>query len=431
MNHAGEWTPAARAYVEARQERHYLKLADEMGLNGSARAAYERIAQPEITWEVARRDNASLPPQEWLSNTKAIKEKFEFYRTAAPTIYEEPNFQMIMQVHFRGLQEALRATGNPINPAPLLASLASGTVNALIFEEPKTKVSVIFFERGLFRFLHAFGHLIGWAIPILSPRQMMNDRELARVSRRHAMPIQTASRLFRTALFDYVVQGTPALVVPAPEHNLDACIMLLNYMETFVMAHELSHLTQGHLRSPYRDKNGAWDQEFEADASALSMMNTFSSTLHHSWAFSFWACDLTLTALHFLDAALSVLAYGNLDARWISSTHPDALSRRNRLRGVLGASKPGMALLSDTRLWDHFRMALSRLWEDRRSASRVSRPEISFWGFRAARILCDLTDAVFGELWSDTVPLLLAAYREGVHPSPLWRDRITHTLSPA
>jgi hypothetical protein len=92
-------------------------------------------------------------------------------------------------------------------------------------------------------------------------------------------------------------------------------------------------------------------------------------------------------------------------------------------------SRPEMTRVSDAGLWDHFRMALSQIWEDTLSASRRSRPEISFWGFRAAQILCDLTDAVFGELWSNTVPLLLAAYTDGVQPSPLWRDRISHTLS--
>jgi len=158
-----------------------------------------------------------------------------------------------------------------------------------------------------------------------------------------------------------------------------------------VMAHELSHLRLSHLSNPYRDRRGAWEQEFDADAAGMALVTGRKSGGQRSWALDVWACDLALTALHFLDLTLGVMAYGHRDLAWVSETHPDALSRRKRLREL--------ALVSTKDVPDVARAAAGGLWR--------------------------MSDALFGRLWEIVGPML-TVLREtrNARPSPLWRERI-------
>ncbi len=390
------WAPEAREYVQVLQERQYRKLASELGLHGDPRAAFARLStspmpRSHVATKKLRRDFGAeqyLTQEQWAQFDHEVGETYERYASLEPpTAYEDANRYRSMAMTFDQVQSRAGAGA----PRPLLATLASGNVNALLTQEPETGAPIVFFEHGLFRFFYDFALLAGWAIPPLSPQQLGDDEALARIPGRYTMPLE-ASQFFLGSLYAYAVGGTPneASPIPRPTHNIFTSMVLLTYMEQFLMAHELSHLHLGHLSNLYRDKRGAWEQEFDADAAGMALVTGLKSGGRRSWALDVWACDLALTALHFLDLTLCVMAYGRRVA-WVSETHPDVLTRRQRLR--------------------------ARAAVPTRDVPEVARA--------AAMGLWRMNDALFGRLWEIADPMLviLRDNRKAL-PSPLWRQRI-------
>ncbi len=400
------WHPKAREYVEAQQERRYRKLAEELGLGSDPRAAYARVSRRWMPREhVATekwRGEFGIEPyftrEQWSQFDQRVAELYDRYASLEPpTPYEDPNRYRVMAMTFDPLLESLARKGELVSPRPLLATLASGNVNALIAEEPETGAPIIFFDHGLFQFFYDIALVTGWAVPPLSPRQLSDDLALARIPGRYTMP-REASESFLDLVYAYAVDGTPTGRSPLrqPTHNLFTSAMLLTQMERFVMAHELSHVRLGHLSNPYKDESGAWEQEFEADAAGMALVTERNSGSGRSWASEVWGCDVALTALHLLDLTLGVMAYGHQEFAWISKTHPDALSRRRRLRERATSPTAGVPEVA--------RAAASGLWR--------------------------MTDAVFQRLWEIAAPVLLALRQErSARPSPLWRERIAATLT--
>jgi hypothetical protein len=277
----------------------------------------------------------------------------------------------------------------------LLATLASGQVNALIKDYDSNTV-VIFFERGLFHYFFEFAVALGWCLPPLGPLELTDNAALMAlisVPSRYTMPYE-APQILINVMHRYVVQGTPwasehGSVGPAG-HNVILTILLLSAMERFVMAHEISHVRLGHLDTPYNDQEDAWDQEFGADRAGFGLVLTDGSGI--SRAVLFWSCDLALTALYFLDRALATLAFRTArKPKWVSKTHPDALTRRQRLRDAL--SREELGLLKDET--------------------------------EGALMLCRMSDAILSKVWEMAVPsLLIRSQGQSAAPSPMWRDRI-------
>ncbi len=161
--------------------------------------------------------------------------------------------------------------------------------------------------------------------------QLSSDAELGRIPRKYTMPF-AASGAFGAALYSYVVDGTVLAsrsAIPRPVRNEGGAISLLNHMERFAMAHELAHIKADHLSGA-----ATLEQEYEADALSLGLITTLAREDHGSWAVGYWACELELVALNLLYRALGVMAFGPVKLRWISTTHPDPLSRRERIRQI-------------------------------------------------------------------------------------------------
>ena len=224
-----------------------------------------------------------------------------------------------MSLTFGMLSKSLDKQGLSPNPTPLLATLPSGDVNAQIHIEPKTKVPIIFFEQGLFQFVYDFVMVVGWTMPTLSQQQLVDNSTLMRLSPNVHIPLQSA-QFFYDLIFAYVANGnasTNTSYLSRPSHNLFITMLLLEDIELFFMAHEIAHLTRGHLSS-----DPSWRQEYEADEDALSLVSRRAFDSRGNWALAAWACDVVLHLLHLVGLAAATLEHGENALSWISKTHP-------------------------------------------------------------------------------------------------------------
>jgi hypothetical protein len=402
-----QWPPETRKSVEARQEKHYRKLSDRLGLKGNPAAAYRLLCKgpppPQqfdpnklrYTYGVA----GALPQSLWPDFDKAVARQLDrLLPIEVPTHYEEPGLYMVLTTTLAQLQGALDRNGSSKSSRPLLATLASGEVNARISKDIDSNEVVIFFERGLFHYFFEFAVALGWGLPPLGIPQLINNAELNSIPSRATLPDE-AFGIFTGVMYRYVVQGAPwasehGSVGPAGD-NVILTMLLLSMMERFAMAHEISHARLGHLDNPRIDKAGAWNQEFAADRASLGLvLDNDSGT---SRAVLFWSCDLALTALHFLDRALATLAFRTArPPAWVCKTHPDALARRQRLRDAL--SREELGLLTDE---------TATAWR-----------------------LCSMSDAILAKIWERTGSLLLIGSQDAT-PSPMWRERIRSCFLPS
>ena len=396
-----QWDSKIRAYVQRQQEREYRRLSNALDLGSDPAKAYTRLSGHSMPFGYASPQERKkelgvesyLTTHEWAQLEMGVAELYKkYFSLELPTPYEDPNLYPSLSMTFDSLQEDLFRTGKSTKKSSvLLATLPSGDINAKIVLAPRSHIPIVFFEHGLFQFFYDFVLLVGWAIPPLSPQQLVDDRLLAQLPRRYTMPFN-ASGFFFASLYAYVVSGTPIAKpsqIPKPQHNLFAVMMLLQQMERFVMAHELAHIELGHLDSL------DMANEYDADAASLAIVSELARENIGSWAFGFWACDLALTAFNFLYRGIGLLAFGDHKLTWISTTHPDPLSRRKRLRDKVVNLVPN-----------------------------VSEVELA-----AARNLCGMTDTILQRLWEISAPLLKTSYKKGDRPSPMWDSQIEHSIT--
>lgn len=395
---SGSWGSETGSFVQDWQERAYRNLAVALHLGSDPTKAYDYLSSPPMPFEhvsierfIQAGDNSANLDQEQLEElSRTLEDRYQHYFSLKmPTPYEDPNRYPIMWMTFDALQNRLLKKGRNVKPKPLLATLPSGDVNAKISIEPKTKTPIIFFERGLFHYFHDFALLTGWGLPPLSVEQLYDPSALAQLPRMYQIPFQ-APKFFTDMLYTYIVDGTPLAnrsPIPPPRHNLKFIVYLLMQMEWFVMAHELAHIEQKHFNEDARK-----DHEYAADAGGFTSMVEVARDNSGNVAVSFWACDLALTAINMLYRAIGILEFGDRKLSWISETHPDPLSRRNRLRETIGQHD-----------------------------SVVSRAELSM-----ISQFCGIADDVHQKLWEISAPLLLLAHERGARPSPIWKDQIEY-----
>lgn len=355
-----ELAPQVQRLICSEQERGYRNLALKLGLGADPKKAYERLS-------------GGAPSG--LSHSP----------------YEDPGRYRIMTIILGGIHRALVEGASPQpGAAPAFASLPSGDVNARVIIEPETLTPVIFFEQGLFHFFYDFCHLIGWAIPPIPEGQLGDDAALSSIESGYTMPPE-ASFSFVSALGAYTFEGSPLVNAPRvapPTHNVPICIVLLNLMERFVMAHETAHILRGHLEGP-----PTRDHELEADAAGLSLVLQMGGREGLAWSVSYWACELALDALNILYRAFNVASFGATRPSWIDGSHPDPFVRREELRQI----------------W-----LVQGMPED---------------GVNAARMLCGMSDAVIQRLWEVSLGPLMLAHQGGARPSPMWREFIESTFA--
>jgi hypothetical protein len=402
------WTPALRDFVQAEQERRYRRLADALGLGPDPVAAYTRLSNSDpLNDELPDQIRALGYYQDLSDGQFEYAKQFlnatvkPYYEAPLPTRYENPEWYPPIVLGFDEVHGAMAREDQGIDPPPLVATLPSGDINARTIQDPASGRHIIFFEHGLFKFIDDFAWLVAWAFPEITPVEMMDDRKLQRLNIEHDIPGQ-AARLFTGILSSYVVNGNPATNVewknfPWPKHNLYLHHAIMAGMEYFVISHELSHITLGHLAQTPSAVRQSWDLELEADLHSAGIVTALMNEKLglRANALSFWSCDLMLTAMHLLNKTLCLFAFGNNNLKWISATHPDPQTRRRHI-------------------WSGF-------------ANAYDIPEHSV---RAAEHLFTLSDAIFPRLMENSRRDWSASYHSGARPSPLWNNTIRSSIEP-
>ena len=231
------------------------------------------------------------------------------------------------------LRASLDRHGEFPQSVPLVATLPSGDVNARLLLVPGSNTVVVLFEQGLFNLFFEFAKLVAWSVPPLDPTDFAHDPSLATGSLDIAMPPDQA-RSFYNTLYAYVVGGNPlrgSTRIEKPVHNLFVAASLLQEMEFFVMAHELAHLTEGHLAKLSPSSEESWQQEYESDEHAVHACSRRAHETSGSSILAWWAADVVLGLFFLLGYAVAQLEFA-APVSWISQTHPNPMQRQSALR---------------------------------------------------------------------------------------------------
>jgi hypothetical protein len=460
------WPAAVREFVEDRQERAYRRLGRELGLGSDAAKAFAQLTQPHMPMSMVLsprfedRLDVNLTTQGRLDFDATVKDSYvRYFSLMPPTRFEDPNRYRSMAMTLDQTLQTFVKRGQLLDHRPYIATMPSGDVNASIIVEPETNSPVIFFEHGLFQYIYAFVLLTAWGTPPLSLHDLTDDHSLARHRGPYTMPFE-ASEAFVGTLGSYVVDGIPSgntHPLRMPEHNPVTPMFLLSLMEQFAMAHELSHIALGHLARRPRNRIEAWEQEYEADAHALLVMTEHAKDNGLGWGLAYWACDLTLTCFQVLDRGIALMAFDTMPS-WASKSHPDAGSRRHRLREIVElAYKSSWPWAPIMRAYDALPGTCYRLLEravswvigdsealsgertqdvlSRRRllqhGANVMKPHVTTAGRAAAGELCGMSDAALLTMMQFATMCLLNEHQKGVAPSPLWRKRIERSFAKA
>lgn len=304
-------------WIEGMQEKAYIEAGKRLGFGPDATKAWEHLTGKPAT-----------------TDPKAT------YRL--PTRFEQPDHYHLLTHVSAALQSAMG--DKSLDPAAIVATMPTGDINAKPVTDPFSGIPVVFFEQGLLQFLLDYSNAVGWALPPLGLKTLLDDEALFRTLSNHRsyiLPSEAAG--LGGVLNAYVVSGTPlqnsGSDVPFPPHNQDLVVVLHLQMLRFIVAHELGHLALEHSGSKR-------EYEYEADDYGALLSASVSFEESGAAAAALWAADASLSCLTLLHKAMAWVAYGPQFA-WISETHPDEISRRQEVRGTIGALE-GVRLPSRT-----------------------------------------------------------------------------------
>lgn len=356
---ASEWPAPVSEVIRAKQQIAYTELAMKMGYGPEPSIAFEAVNLRKPDWQ-------SAFPYENSQLIRILTAVYSIRKTHVAQRGRDPTF----------------------------ASLPSGQPNALVMIEPRTETPIIFFERGLFQYFYDFARLVAWGFPPLTEAQVHSTKALAKLPNRYTRPFESTG-YFAGLLHAYAASGAPLLgqspLPNPPDENL--AILLVNYIEQFVLAHEFAHVTEQHalLAKHGHDRESL---EFEADRIGLETLSAVVAGEGHCWPLGPWAIDIALSALHVLDRSIIILTAGDTQAQWREGTHPQPVIRRAKLR--------------------------------ERAINAASSPLDS----SVAKTLFSMDDAILDSLVEFLNFALMVSYHQrGTRASPLWREHVQHHFS--
>lgn len=393
---SGAWPRSVLETIDYRQEVALRKAADLLGLPGPD-AAFEALSERKKKGVSPEQFRALRGWQDHLKGEAWERTKRDLRaHMATPLAASSPRFEdVVARDRWLRVREKIirkrRAVGvASADPVPYVATLPSGDLNAVVTRCLDGEHEILFFERGLSRYLTDFALVVSWIMPPFPTDARWNDAALATIRPRYTMPPQSSRYLLAT-LGGYLGDGMPGRHAPKialPRHNAHLFVDVLLGMFEFVFLHEQAHVTLGHVA----ERRRGHDVEFEADRHAVAVMSRLERRRDFSSPFAFWTADLLLRAFTIFDTALGILAFGAATKYWISKTHPDPYERRRVLAKAL--------------------------------------PQNGGLRTAAARNLMDMNDAVFGRMDEIVLPMVLTLRQSGMQPSPLWRGRIARSLEP-
>jgi hypothetical protein len=331
-------------------------------------------------------DSAALLTPEQIEQGKAAIERASTFKP--PSEYQDLGTYGLMADLAEQVRRTANSMGIRIPSEPLLASFASGRVNALTIHVQGARHPLVVFEDEMFTFANLFTKALAQTLVFAGEDegalQFSLDREAIAEQIRSRPEI---AQRFWEALTAYVVDGRPSA---APQYYLwgPPSMMaerLREGLELFVIAHEFGHVIRNHSSAMLEtmrllDEEDIetirwnWQQEHSADGIGMTLAVGAFRERYSDLALGFAGTDLFFSLQKLLDRALSVLTTGDEDSVTLSPTHPSAAARRKVVLELLNVLVQPADALAAIALSDGLRDALELLWDscrDRLAALRA------------------------------------------------------------
>lgn len=288
---------------------------------------------------------------------------------------------------------------------PFVAYLRTGQLNAVSMPVPRSSEAyLLLFEQQMFEFIDKLSSTVAWATPPdrladmnSGPGLRMSVRDIT--ERIEAVP-EIAYR-FASIVITYTIDGRIGPIfddslVPPPDYAGLAGQLRTSLM-FFVLGHEYSHVTMGHLDTASSCKGilpaaefkalvYSWQQELDADFHGM-LLSLY--TIAPEFKFAFLGSGLFFDAMDVMDRAVALLQTGDENARQLGS-HPPAYRRKQNLRECL-------SMLAE------------------------AFPAHAAGPMRAALELEEVQGEIIRLLWERARPILLTLHRAGTRPAHKWR----------
>lgn len=395
---AEAWSDQAKKTVTDWQERSWGDLAISMGFGWAPKRAFEAMSPPvpsgDLVVDTMRNDLGSdlVADRDRSSADITTRTYLAKYLTNPPTPYESPLLYSTLTHHLDIALEAMAATPWKLAHEPRVATLPSGDLNAKIRKIRHSNEVVVFYQHGLIEFLDQMAIVMGAAIPIEWLKLPLPKSRARQDEPGDASYERLAVEQITESLTSYIVHGNSSRARrrPLKGRALASTVSLAAGMRNFLLCHELIHLLFGHLAVPSvkLPRSEAWQREFDADMGGSTLAVHSHDEVR---VFKFWTCDIALWSFQMIERALFYLDTGANGELPATHSHPTPTLRRL-----------------------HFLEEKTReLWElDMKDLSNQL-GELIVGG------------AEVGEnLWEATIPHWDALRRQGVRPSPLWKQRL-------
>lgn len=352
-------TPASRLLarrITALQRSAYAQSSARMPTSVDDAAMEETFA--EIADRVGASERASEQRRAELQrDMQKLRAMFDAHGAGFDPALENPGLHWQMTSLAGMIHKAAKSRlREPPASFPVLASLPSGSVNCMAVRFSDTGDHVVFFERGLFVFLHQIAKaLAGCLVQKESDRPgyamlSMDPDDVRRNLDRDKLPIF----FFATTLATYLSTGDPIHSSPAPlapvlQQRIG--LSLLQGAELFLMGHEYGHVIAKHLESGTRSARAlpdalsqevlfSWKQEIEADAIGLQLsIPAFIEHWDNSPEFAYAGAEFFLSCAEMIERCASTFRTGQPNSEEAAS-HPPPSVRREVLRRRLAQLAP-------------------------------------------------------------------------------------------
>jgi hypothetical protein len=404
-NHPGalrgyEWSSAARTFVNDHQQKALHKL-------GIADNRLSRVDDQTIL-ELAKARASAFGGD---IDAAIATIRAETTNDDLPTPFEVPSWYNMLLSYSDDIATAAIEAGSPVGFRPMLATIASGHVNAITVLVPGTQHEyVIMFEAGLFGFLNLISKLVS---SVLLTTAMPAELIQLDLDAPWHITMEHVSRFF-DVYGAYVVAGNPMYAtryIPSAD-LLPLHQPLLLGAELFVLGHEYGHIIEGHLRVP-RDVAcvfpgvptanlpNAWKEELEADAHGFELMLAAAGHRGLTPELAYTGAEMFFTAIEILECALIAIKFG---AEW-----------PQRVQAKYDAIKESL-IRREVDLGTHPPPAMRRDYL-RQLAGVTTSAETA----RKAQKVAERVTNIMSELWTKTALLFENLHEDGVKPAKIWR----------
>lgn len=311
----------------------------------------------------------------------------------APTLFENPGYHFLLQIYAARIDEQVARYGRwpGLSNPPVFGLISLGQVNARTIRVPHNNDYLVLVDEELFTFLYLFAKAVALAMPAAPTRVGGGDWRPSSTPidfiREHLRSTPEAVYRFGDVVLAFAMTGRASAAEPhtvSPERQ-ELATALCEASELFVIAHEYTHVLEGHLKRalPYNvsENNDVVVQsllsvadEGIADAIGLDLTYRALNLGGHHDHFARWGFELFAYANEILMKSIGILRAGTEQGMHSGESHQHAS-------------------------FDFRRLAVDM--RDTSTAGRVMR-------------------LVLTELWNMTRPAIVASHRRGARPSQTW-----------